>query len=79
MCATPFLLDGYFACLAQDYLLALGRGSIFNHSSEPNLTYQTDAAQGLVRYITLRDIAAGEELCFFYNPTEKLKFKPAAE
>ena len=60
-----------------DLLLALGLGSLFNHSSTPNIHYQTDSDALRIRYYAARDIAAGEELTFFYNPTEQLKFADA--
>lgn len=48
--------------------LALGLGSMFNHSSTPNVGFQRDIDNGLIRYSTLREIQVGEELCISYGP-----------
>ncbi|KAF9025689.1 hypothetical protein BGZ52_008756 [Haplosporangium bisporale] len=48
--------------------LALGLGSMFNHSKEPNVGFQRDFENKMIRYSTLRDVAPGEELCISYGP-----------
>jgi SET domain-containing protein len=46
--------------------LALGYGSLYNHSYRPNARY--DEGQGVtMRFTALRDIAAGEEITINYN------------
>jgi uncharacterized protein len=47
--------------------LALGYGSMYNHSSTPNVRYLADYETGTLEIHAYRDIAAGEELCFNYN------------
>jgi len=47
--------------------LALGFGSLFNHSYEPNLGFESREDQDLIEFLALRDIAAGEELTINYN------------
>ncbi|KAF9046419.1 hypothetical protein BJ165DRAFT_1471541 [Panaeolus papilionaceus] len=47
--------------------LALGIGSLFNHSSSPNVSYSLDRMSDSIRYTTVRDIEQGEELCIFYG------------
>ena len=47
--------------------LALGYGSLFNHSSSPNARYLADYENGTLEIHAYRDIAAGEEICFNYN------------
>lgn len=47
--------------------LALGLGSIFNHSSNPNVTYELDNAHACIRYTTTRVIQPDEELCIYYG------------
>ncbi|OCH90027.1 hypothetical protein OBBRIDRAFT_879482 [Obba rivulosa] len=47
--------------------LALGLGSLFNHSSAPNVSYTIDPATESIRYTTTRRIREGEELCIFYG------------
>lgn len=48
-------------------LLALGIGSLFNHSRQPNLDYRVDVQNQLITYMTARNIKADEELTIFYG------------
>jgi SET domain-containing protein len=48
-------------------LLALGVGSLFNHSSTPNLDYRVDPVNLIVRFFAARDIETDEELFIFYG------------
>lgn len=53
---------------AGDYALALGLGSLFNHSDTgPNVSYVLDKANQCIRYSTKRPIKKNEELCIFYG------------
>nr|VWO97673.1 Carrier domain-containing protein [Ganoderma boninense] len=54
--------------------LALGLGSLFNHSQKPNVSYTVDPATDSIRYTTSRRILPDEELCIFYG--HKLWFDP---
>ncbi|KAH9925436.1 uncharacterized protein BXZ73DRAFT_50055 [Epithele typhae] len=54
--------------------LALGLGSLFNHSQKPNVSYSIDPSTESIRYTTFRPIAKDEELCIFYG--HKLWFDP---
>ncbi|KAG5648305.1 hypothetical protein DXG03_004877 [Asterophora parasitica] len=47
--------------------LALGLGSLFNHSEHPNVSYSHDTSTESIRYTTVRDVAPDEELCIFYG------------
>ena len=47
--------------------LALGYGSLYNHSNPSNLRYETDGGALLMRFVAVRDIAPGEELTINYN------------
>lgn len=49
-------------------------GSLFNHSSHPNVTYTLDPAHECIRYTSARTINPDEELCIFYG--HKLWFDP---
>lgn len=60
-----------------DMLLALGLGSLFNHSSRPNLNYRVDSARLIIRFYTVRPIMQGEELLIYYGPPKKLWFDDA--
>ena len=46
--------------------LALGYGSLYNHSYEPNARYD-DVGRSTKVYTAIRDIAAGEEITVNYN------------
>jgi hypothetical protein len=46
--------------------LALGCGSLYNHSYEPNARYQPEAPD-ILSFHALRHIAAGEEITINYN------------
>jgi len=48
--------------------LALGLGSMFNHSRKPNVGWERDIPTQSIRYFALRDIMANEELCISYGP-----------
>lgn len=53
---------------AGDYALALGPGSLFNHSdTAPNVSYVLDKPNQCIRYTTKRTIEKDEELCIFYG------------
>jgi SET domain-containing protein len=49
--------------------LALGFGSLYNHSYQPNARYD-DATGQVKEYRALRDIQAGEEITINYNGAE---------
>eukprot|EP00750_Incisomonas_marina_P005826 INCI14154.2.p2 GENE.INCI14154.2~~INCI14154.2.p2 ORF type:complete len:217 (+),score=34.38 INCI14154.2:210-860(+) len=59
------------------YLLALGLGSLFNHSKHNNVSYVINSDKDTITYKTTRDIEKGEELCIFYG--FDLWFKPVGE
>jgi tRNA-specific adenosine deaminase 3 len=42
-------------------------GSIFNHSSSPNVSFTLDSRSQSIQYTTSRAVAADEELCIFYG------------
>merc|ERR1719272_2577315 len=74
--AKHTLLEHYLFVDQQnrDMLLALGVGSLFNHSESPNLSYILDSKTDTIRFYTCRAIDAGEELFIFYG--EDLWFDP---
>ncbi|MGA9994408.1 MAG: SET domain-containing protein [Pyrinomonadaceae bacterium] len=47
--------------------IALGFGSLYNHSYSPNAMYVKSWEERLIRFIALRDIEAGEEITVNYN------------
>ena len=54
------------ACAFDDLDLQTS-GSIFNHSTTPNVSYILDTEHACIRYITMRTIAPADELCIFYG------------
>lgn len=52
---------------SQHAALALGFGSLYNHSYEPAAVYVKHLDAMLVEFVALRDIAAGEEITINYN------------
>ncbi|CAL1712777.1 unnamed protein product [Somion occarium] len=54
--------------------LALGLGSLFNHSDSPNVSFSIDADTDSIRYTTSRAVLPDEELCIFYG--DNLWFDP---
>lgn len=47
--------------------LALGLGSLFNHSNNPNIDYRLDQDKQVISFFAAREIGCGEELCIFYG------------
>ncbi len=47
--------------------IALGHGSLFNHSYEPNAFAELRMRQRLIEFRALRDIDEGEEITINYN------------
>lgn len=47
--------------------LALGVGSLFNHSYEPNAVYTKEYENATISYTAIREIAVGEEILINYN------------
>ncbi len=46
--------------------IALGFGSLYNHSDTPNAEFELMVADQMIRIYALRDIPAGEEICLDY-------------
>ena len=51
----------------QSAAIAFGYGSMYNHSYEPNATYEKQFESGLIIFVALKDIAANEEITVNYN------------
>ena len=54
--------------------IVFGYGSIYNHSSTPNIDCEKDFENRLMRFFSMEDIPVGTELCFDYDV--ELWFKP---
>ncbi len=51
----------------QQAAIALGFGSLYNHSFTPNAEYQTNVKDKTIDVYASQDILAGEEITFNYN------------
>jgi hypothetical protein len=47
--------------------IALGYGSLYNHSYSPNARYEFREPEECLEFVALRDIAPGEEITINYN------------
>ncbi len=63
----------------REVAIALGYGSLYNHSDEPNASYHTNRSRNAIDFIATRLIAAGEEITISYlnssDSRKKLWFK----
>lgn len=51
----------------QHIAIALGYGSVYNHSYEPNARYETYFEDALIRFVAIKDIPADTEITVNYN------------
>jgi SET domain-containing protein len=61
------LIEEYYFEWDGDGAIALGLGSLYNHSDEPVAEYIKDTAGDVLTVRALSDIAAGEEITFHYS------------
>ncbi|MEO6191228.1 MAG: SET domain-containing protein [Saprospiraceae bacterium] len=63
------LHDYYFVWGEQDEeaALALGYGSLYNHSYAPNANFEMDLGNLQIRFFAIKNIAAGEEITINYH------------
>ncbi len=64
------LHDYYFLWGEEGSAIALGYGSLYNHSSKPNADFEMEFEDELIRFFAARDIAAGEEILICYTDDE---------
>ena len=63
------LYDYYFSWGEKDNqaAIALGNGSLFNHSYSPNAQYTKNIDQGLITFSAIKPIQKGQEILVNYN------------
>jgi uncharacterized protein len=61
------VLFDYFFAWGDHSAIALGYGSLYNHSYQPNARHVKLLAQQIIEFYTLRTIAPGEEILINYN------------
>ena len=47
--------------------IALGYGSLYNHSKTPNATYEYDYDDGTITFVCIKKVLAGAEILIDYN------------
>ena len=60
----------------QQAAIALGYGSLYNHSYTPNARYVFRESEECLEFIALREIQAGEEITINYNNLEESAANP---
>jgi SET domain-containing protein len=66
-------LGNYYFEWGKDFkhaAIALGFGSLYNHSYTPNAYFDQDFSAHVIRVVALSDIAKGTEITFNYNGDE---------
>lgn len=61
------LHDYYFQWDGDRAAIALGLGSLYNHSEKANTMFTMDYDFEQIRFLSVRDIAAGEEITTNYR------------
>lgn len=61
------LLVNYFFYFGKGLAVALGFGSLYNHSYQPNATYRIDLLRKTIEFVAIKDIQADEEITVNYN------------
>lgn len=62
------VLNSYTYTWGNTQALALGLGSMFNHSKRNNVGFVIDKPNTIIRYFTIKDVEMDTELCINYGP-----------
>ena len=65
----------YFGKKKERLAIALGFGSIYNHSDKPNTTFKIKSREKIIDFVALGDIKKDEEITFNYHNSRNLKEK----
>jgi len=57
-------------------VLALGYGSLYNHSNTPNANWRLNTELDMFEFFSVRDIKDGEEIFIYYGNGEYWKARP---
>jgi hypothetical protein len=61
------VMADYYFYYGDAYAFALGFGSLYNHSYEPNATYEPKPGEGHIEFRAIGEIASGEEITVNYK------------
>jgi len=50
-----------------NHVIALGYGSLYNHSEKPNADWESDTDKQTFRFVATRKISKGDEITIFYG------------
>lgn len=53
-----------------NHAIALGYGSLYNHSNNPNSDWFSDEDKNVFKFVALREIYKGEEITIYYGGDE---------
>lgn len=51
----------------EHHVIALGYGSLYNHSDEPNATWETETNNEIFKFVALKPILKDEEIVTYYG------------
>lgn len=61
------VLVNYYFYYGDGLAIALGFGSVYNHSYKPNATYKPKPEEGYIEFHAIREITPSEEITVNYN------------
>ncbi len=67
------LLFEYYFWMDDYVALALGYGSLYNHSKDPNAKYELDRKNKTITFTAIKDIGKDEEIVFNYKGSSSSK------
>lgn len=65
----------YFGRDKERVTIALGYGSLYNHSYKPNVSYEVKPREKVIEFVAIDDIEKDGEMTFNYSGSKKLKSK----
>ena len=66
-----------YSLSANNLLIGTGCACLYNHSYEPNVDYDIDKVNQVIRHYSIKDIAEGEELMLDYGEENAQQFLEA--
>lgn len=66
----------YFGKQKERAALALGFGSIYNHSKKPNAKFKIKPADMIIEFVALKNVKIGAEITFDYYGSDKVRKNP---